>query len=67
MIAYHSGGRGLRPSWQLLGIYSGRIHRDADIGSVWFASRLRTLISSPDQQFFTFDAPIFEEGPGAGR
>lgn len=35
VITYEPAGRGLPARQQLVGIYSGRIHKSADIGSVW--------------------------------
>jgi hypothetical protein len=56
VIAYRAGSAEIRyrtsifmqgqdaPLRQFLGVYSGRIHRDSDIGMVWTAAALRDLV-----------------------
>ena len=34
------------PMWTFLGIYSGRIHADSDIGRVWRRSAIRELVAA---------------------
>lgn len=56
VIAYRSGGMaireggglagyGNRPIWRFLGIYSGRLGDDTDIGYVWKASAVAAIVS----------------------
>lgn len=46
-----SGERALGPAWGLVGVYSGRIHKESDIGIVWKRSALDEIVEagvSPD-------------------
>lgn len=52
--ATHSGGAfsvGSGPTARFLGIYSGRVHKDSDLGKVWKASAIAELVNSVQPTF----------------
>lgn len=63
VIAYRSGGyRRLQdgkiftvmssdPKWEFLGIYSGRINNDSDLGRVWHVSVIERVLNAAEQEF----------------
>lgn len=54
VIAYRSNGyftqQGMHvwadPAWRFLGIYSGRIHKESDLGMVWKADVIRDVVNA---------------------
>ena len=57
VIAYRSGGSTIQtagggtvinsgPTWKFIGVYSGRINAESDLGIVWKASAIHELVQS---------------------
>ena len=42
------------PVWQLLGVYSGRISTESDLGKVWKLSVLREVVEQGVRDSFEF-------------
>jgi hypothetical protein len=46
------------PKWEFLGIYSGRVNEESDIGIVWHVSALGELLDAVEAEATAREKPV---------
>lgn len=56
LVHYSNGGSSIldQPVWELLGVYSGRISKESDLGKVWKRSVIQQIVAGQARDSFEF-------------